>query len=98
MTSPASTGVPPVHLYKVGDAYFVLDGNHRVSIAKEMGLEEIEAYVTEFKTRVPINASITPKELDLKSKYVEFLNETRLDQNLTRRRFQSELRRKLPIA
>ena len=52
MTSPASAGVPPVHLYKVGDAYFVLDGNHRVSIAKQMGMDEIEAYVTEFKTRV----------------------------------------------
>lgn len=82
MTSPASTGVPPVHLYKVGDAYFVLDGNHRVSIAKEMGLEEIEAYVTEVKTRVPISPTITPKELLLKAKYVEFLNETRLDQIL----------------
>jgi nucleotide-binding universal stress UspA family protein len=82
MTSPASAGVPPVHLYKVGDAYFVLDGNHRVSIAKQMGMEEIEAYVTEFKTRVPITSSITPEELILKSKYVEFLNNTRLDQIL----------------
>ena len=82
MTSPASAGVPPVHLYKVGDAYFVLDGNHRVSIAKQMGMDEIEAYVTEFKTRVPISSSITPEELILKSKYVEFLNNTRLDQIL----------------
>ena len=26
--------LPPVKLYKVGDVYFVLDGNHRVSVAR----------------------------------------------------------------
>ncbi|MEL7645693.1 MAG: hypothetical protein AAGU04_05445 [Anaerolineaceae bacterium] len=82
MTSPSGAGVPPVSLYKVGDAYFVLDGNHRVSIAGEMGLEEIEAYVTEIYTRVPISTSITAEELQLKATYVEFLEQTRLDQLL----------------
>jgi hypothetical protein len=67
MTSPIGTGVPPVSLYKVGEAYFVLDGNHRVSIARQMGLDEIEAYVTEIYTRVPISASITPEELQHKA-------------------------------
>lgn len=80
MTSPTGTGVPPVSLYKVGDAYFVLDGNHRVSIAREMGVEEVEAYVTEMYTRVPVSASITAEELQLKATYVEFLGQTRLDQ------------------
>ncbi|HOE34568.1 MAG TPA: universal stress protein [Anaerolineaceae bacterium] len=82
MTSPIGTGVPPVSLYKVGEAYFVLDGNHRVSIARQMGLDEIEAYVTEIYTRVPISASITPEELQHKATYVEFLANTRLDQIL----------------
>ena len=79
MTSLNSTGLPPVSLYKIGDAYFVLDGNHRVSIAREMGLDMIEAYVTELYTRVPVSASITPEELQNKATYVEFMEQTRLD-------------------
>lgn len=79
MTSPHSTGVPPISLYQIGDAYFVLDGNHRVSIAKEMGMETIEAYVTEIKTKVPISSNLTSDELILKTAYVNFLEDTQID-------------------
>ena len=40
--------LPPVVLYKLGYGYYVLDGNHRVAAAKELGQLEIEAEVTEF--------------------------------------------------
>jgi hypothetical protein len=40
--------LPAVRLYKVGEAYFVEDGNHRVSVARYQGVETIEADVTEF--------------------------------------------------
>ena len=40
--------LPAVRLYKVGDSYFVEDGNHRVSVARYLGLETIEAEVSEF--------------------------------------------------
>lgn len=40
--------LPAVRLYKVGEAYFVEDGNHRVSVARYQGVEMIEADVTEF--------------------------------------------------
>lgn len=40
--------LPPVSLYKLGGAYFVLDGNHRVSVARFHGLRTVEAEVTEF--------------------------------------------------
>jgi hypothetical protein len=40
--------LPPVSLYKVGGFYFVLDGHHRVSVARYHGVEWIDAYVTEF--------------------------------------------------
>lgn len=79
MTSPLAPGLPPVHLYKIGDVYFVLDGNHRVSISKQMGLEDIEAYVTELKTRVPISSSVSPEELILKASYAQYLEESKLD-------------------
>ncbi len=40
--------LPAVRLYKVGDSYFVEDGNHRVSVARYQGVETIEADVIEF--------------------------------------------------
>jgi len=43
--------LPPVVLYKLGYGYYVVDGNHRVAAARELGQLEIEAEVTEF---VPI--------------------------------------------
>jgi|SRR5919107_43951 hypothetical protein len=40
--------LPPVTLYKLDGAYFVLDGNHRVSVVRFHGLQTVEAEVTEF--------------------------------------------------
>jgi hypothetical protein len=40
--------LPPVRLNKIGDSYFVEDGNHRVSVARYQGVETIEADVTEY--------------------------------------------------
>jgi hypothetical protein len=40
--------LPPVSLYKVGSFYFVLDGHHRLSVARYHGVEWIDAHVTEF--------------------------------------------------
>ena len=42
--------MPPVLLYKVGEAYFVEDGNHRVSVARTRGEASIQASVVEFDT------------------------------------------------
>ena len=42
--------LPPMSLYKIGDSYFVTDGNHRVSVARYHGVEWIDAEVTEFHT------------------------------------------------
>jgi hypothetical protein len=42
--------LPPVSLYKIGDKYFVQDGNHRVSVARYQGVEMIDAEVVEFLT------------------------------------------------
>jgi len=41
--------LPPVTLSKIGDSYFVEDGNHRVSVARYQGVEMIDAYVTEYR-------------------------------------------------
>jgi hypothetical protein len=45
--------LPPVSLYEIGGSYFVLDGNHRVSVYRYHGVEWIDAEVTRFYTRLP---------------------------------------------
>jgi hypothetical protein len=42
-----------VSLLELGGAYFVIDGNHRVSVARFHGVEWIDADVTEVKSRSP---------------------------------------------
>jgi len=42
--------IPPIDVYQVGDYYFVSDGHHRVSVARSMGLDVIEARVTAIDT------------------------------------------------
>ena len=53
----------PVSLYKIGDAYFVQDGNHRVSVARQQGIEMIDAEVVELKSRVPVDSNLTARDL-----------------------------------
>ncbi len=74
-------GMTPVDLYKVGDVYFVLDGNHRVSIGRQEGAETIAAYVTEFDTPVDLSSSDSPNAILDKSERVRFLGATGLDES-----------------
>ncbi len=45
--------LPPVSLYEIDGSYFVLDGNHRVSVARFHGVEWLDAEVTAFRARSP---------------------------------------------
>jgi hypothetical protein len=54
----AGKHLPPVELYKVGDAYFVVDGNHRVSVAHSQGQDYIDAQVTEIDLSATITSEI----------------------------------------
>jgi nucleotide-binding universal stress UspA family protein len=74
------SGVPPVELYRIGTAYFVKDGNHRVSVARQLGAKTIHAYVTPVHARVPVDRDFDHDELILSSEYAEFLLETRIDE------------------
>jgi nucleotide-binding universal stress UspA family protein len=73
-------GVPPIEVYQIGDAYFVRDGNHRVSVARQMEVSHIQAYVTEVESRVPLDADADWEDIVLKAEYAEFLEHTNLDQ------------------
>jgi len=72
-------GLPPIEVYKIGETYFVQDGNHRVSVAREMGATYIQAYVTEIHTKVPLSPNDQPDDLILKAEYADFLERTHLD-------------------
>ncbi len=72
-------GFPPIEVYKVGDIYFVRDGNHRVSVVRTHKAKTIEAYVIEYKTSVPIDKDDDLDDILLKMEQTEFFEKTRLD-------------------
>lgn len=74
------TPLPPIKLYKIGQAYFVLDGHHRVSVARQRGIRQLEAEVVEVKARVPVSDHLDAFELEIKGEYTRFLERTRLDE------------------
>jgi len=71
--------LPPIEVYKLGEIYFVRDGNHRVSVAKANGLTHIEANVTEVESRVSLAPDVDVNELIIKAEYAHFLETTELD-------------------
>jgi len=73
-------GVPPIDLYRIGDAYFVKDGNHRVSVARQLGASHINAYVTVVSTRVPFTPGMDQDDLIKATEFAEFLDATQLDE------------------
>jgi hypothetical protein len=74
----ADIPLPPVELYKIGEIYFVKDGNHRVSVARERGQGEIDAFVTEYLVDVPLDEHLSVRDLLIKEEYSDFLEWTGL--------------------
>lgn len=74
------TDLPPIDVFKIGDCYFVRDGNHRVSVARARNDKTIRARVVEIPARVSLEPDTSPDDLILKSGYIEFLENTSLDQ------------------
>jgi hypothetical protein len=71
--------LPPIELYKIGDIYFVRDGNHRVSVARQNGQEYIDAFVTELVVDVPLDdTDLSMRDLMLMEEYSDFLEWTDL--------------------
>ena len=58
--------MPPIDTYRIGDLHFVRDGHHRVSVARAMGLDVIEAYVTQVITAVAADERTRLRDLALK--------------------------------
>ncbi len=58
--------MPPIDVYGIGEMHFVRDGHHRVSVTRQLGLDVIEAYVTEIVTEVGADAGVRIHDLALK--------------------------------
>jgi hypothetical protein len=71
--------LPPVLLYKVGEVYFVVDGNHRVSVALSQGQVYIDAEVRECSSQVPLTSAVSAEDLVRLGERVDFLERSQLD-------------------
>lgn len=58
--------LPPIEVYRVGEAHFVRDGHHRVAVARALGWTSINALVTEVLTEVGASRNLTLADLPLK--------------------------------
>ena len=70
--------LPPIDVYKVGDSYYVIDGHHRVSVARSLGRDRINARVIEVRTTAPLGPEIESATLLRAAEYRQFLETTRL--------------------
>lgn len=70
--------LPSIQVYKVGQSYFVRDGNHRVALAKTTGQIYIDAEIIELDVSVAPEPGDTLLDLIIKGEYARFLEVTRL--------------------
>lgn len=69
---------PPILVYRVDAAYFVVDGHHRVGIAKQRGVEFIDAEITELESREPLGPHVDLPELIHREQQRIFMEESGL--------------------
>ena len=84
--------LPPIEVYKLGDIYFVQDGNHRVSVGRQQGFKTIDAYVTEIDIPVSLTAETRISDLETKQETVEFLEKTGLQKMFPEANFELTLK------
>ena len=58
--------MPPIHVYRIGDVHFVIDGHHRVAVARALGWTTINAHVVEVLTAVGAGRDLRLENLPTK--------------------------------
>ena len=58
--------MPPIEVFRIGELHFVEDGHHRVSVARALGDEDIEAHVREVETKLGAGRELQLRDLPLK--------------------------------
>ena len=70
--------LPPIDVYRVDDNYYVIDGHHRVSVARNLGRPALTARVINVKTRAPLPPDVDAEALLKAAEYAAFLQVTQL--------------------
>ena len=70
--------LPPIDVYQVGETYYVIDGHHRVSVARSLGRPTIPARIIKVRTRAPIAEGVDAAALLRAAEYAAFLDQTQL--------------------
>jgi len=70
--------LPPIEVYQLGETYFVRDGNHRVSVARDRGQLFIDAWIIEVHAPVPITSLGELEDWICRQDAVDFMDRTRL--------------------
>lgn len=73
-----AVALPPVELIKIGAIYFVRDGNHRISVARQHGQREIEAHAIELRTDVHLRPDVDLHDLNQIEEQSDFWEWTNL--------------------
>lgn len=78
---PSSRGVPPIEVYQVGEGYFVSDGNHRVSVARQLHVGTVEAHVWEYyKPVAGLAPGVNIDTLVIEAERRDFMEKTHLNE------------------
>jgi uncharacterized ParB-like nuclease family protein len=69
---------PPIVVYEIDGRYFVVDGHHRVAIAKQRGIEMIDAEITQLRSRTPLPADADVGSIIMAEQERRFMEESGL--------------------
>jgi ParB-like nuclease domain len=70
---------PPIVVYELDGRYFIVDGHHRVAIARQRGIEWIDAEITKLRSRVPLPPDADIGAIIMAEQERRFMEESGLD-------------------
>lgn len=69
---------PPIEVYRVGDTYFVIDGHHRVGIARQRGIQFLDAEITILTTDEGFDTATDLGEVIMRQQRKRFFDQSGL--------------------
>ncbi len=79
---------PPIIVFQLDDSYFVVDGHHRVAIARQRGLTHIDAEITRLQTTTKLPAGADLGRIILAEQERLLMEESGLDRSRPEGRIQ----------
>lgn len=70
---------PPISVFEIGGSYFVSDGHKRVAVAREMGIDSIDAEVIRLDTGYELPADVDIRQLIHTQQHRLFMEQTGLE-------------------